>query len=54
MVKTNTNVVKSFLQMYGKVAVDLEVYYSGDNNTVHIFQNFSVDLISTFISDIKV
>lgn len=43
MVKINTNVVKSFLQMYEKDAFDLEVYYSGDNNTVHVLQNFSVD-----------
>lgn len=40
--------------MYEKDAFDLEVYYSGDNNTVHILQNFSVDLISTLISNIKV
>lgn len=52
MVKINTNVVKSFLQRCEKDAFHLEAYYFGDNNTVHIFQNFSdlierVDLIST-------
>lgn len=54
MVEFNTNVVKSFSQKYEKDAFDLEVYYFGDNNTVHIFQNSSADLISTLISDIKV
>lgn len=39
--------------MYEKDAFNLEVYYSGDNNTVHIYQKISADLISTLISDIK-
>lgn len=39
--------------MHEKDAFDLEVYHSGDNNTVHTLQNFSVDLISTLILDIK-
>lgn len=54
MIEFNTNVVKSFTEKYEKDEFDLEVNYFGDNNTVHIFQNFSVDLISTLISDIKV